>query len=134
MKILASIILVNLLIICTSSAQQYKITVALNGFPNQTKFFLKDLSLDINVDSAILINRKFVMAGKISSVKNFWLYTNANKKLSYTNLLIGADQILVNGDRKDFPRSLSIIGSSSQDVANKLNFQTDAIYGNQEIA
>ena len=119
---------VLLVAILTVNAQLYKISAELTGFPDHSKFYLKDLTANENVDSAEIIGGKFIMKGKISDIKNFWLYNSSKTKYSYTNLTIGADQISVKGDIKDFPFDLSITGSPSQDVANKLNLQTKALW------
>lgn len=118
--------------ISPAMAQQYKINAALTGFADHSKFYLKDLSLDVDIDSAEIIGGKFTMQGKITSVKNFWLYNRSNKNFNYMTLTIGADKITVQGDIKDFPHELSVTGSPSQDVANKLNDQTKSLWKSRD--
>jgi thiol-disulfide isomerase/thioredoxin len=113
-------------------AQQYQIKAQLTGFADQTKFYLKDLIANVNVDSAVLVDGKFEMKGKNSVVKAFWLYTNV-KPVVYTNLLIGPEQVLVKGDLKDFSMDLKITGSKHQDYFNVLNNQTKDLWKQRDI-
>ncbi len=111
-----------------ANAQQYTIKAELTGFEEHTKFYLKDNTTDQNVDSAILVNGKFTLKGKISSVKAFWLYTSTKEALYFTNLLMGADEVSIKADAKDFPWYVKIKGSPSQDVANILIQDTKAMW------
>lgn len=110
------------------NAQQYTIKAELTGFKEHTKFYLKDNTIDQNIDSAILVNGKFTLKGKISSVKTFWLYTSTKDALYFTNLLMGADEVSITADAKDFPWYVKIKGSPSQDVANILVQETKALW------
>jgi thiol-disulfide isomerase/thioredoxin len=100
-------------------AQQYLIRAEVTGFPDNTKFYLKDLDVDSDIDSAVLKNNRFEMRGKISDApKSLWIYASANKNSYYTTLLIGNDNLTIKGDAEDFPFDLSITGSKIQDVHN----------------
>ena len=109
-------------------AQQYQINVTLTGFENQTKFYLQDINTDKKIDSALLINGKLSMKGKINEVRALWLCSYYKNKFYFTNLLIGADQVTIKADIKDFPWHVRISGSKSQDKANILNNQIKQLW------
>jgi len=111
-----------------SKAQQYQINATLTGFENKTKFYLKDINTDKKIDSAVLIDGKLSMKGKISQVKALWLCGYYKNQFYFTNLLIGADQVTIKADAKDFPWYVSITGSKSQDKANILNNQVKQLW------
>ncbi len=116
--ILSALLLISINI---AKAQQYTINAQLIGFEDRTKFYLKDISMDQNIDSAEIIHGKLTMKGKISSVKALWFCCSYKGQFYFTNLLIGADDIKISGDKKDFPWYVKISGSKSQDISNKLN-------------
>ncbi|WP_410221040.1 redoxin family protein [Pedobacter sp.] len=116
-----------------ANAQKYTINANFSGFKNGTKFYLKDLDADLDIDSTEIIDGKFTMQKSLSTVKSFWLYARPTKQeFIYTNLLIGPDKIQLKGDIKDFPRDVIKNGSKSQDVANILNNHTKALWGKRD--
>jgi len=120
-----------LLFVCSLQAvkaQTYQINAMLTGFDNSTKFYLKDVISDKKIDSAILTNGKLTLRGKITSVKALWLCCFHQNQFYFTNLLIGADQVNIKGDIKDFSWYLKVTGSKSQDVANLLNDQVKSLW------
>lgn len=124
-----------LILCCTHSlvqAQQYLISAELTGFPERTRFYLKDLDADVVIDSAEIIGGKFAMKGKSTQVKGLWLYARPNNQFHYTNLLIGPEQVQVKGDIKDFPWDVQLTGSKNQDIANKLKNQTKTFWKNRD--
>ncbi len=64
----------------------------------------------------------------MTSVKALWLCCFHQNQFYFTNLLIGADQLNIKGDIKDFPWYLKVTGSKSQDVANLLNDQVKSLW------
>jgi len=123
--------IIMLLLTCCfllSKAQQYQINATLTGFENNTKFYLKDINTDKKIDSAVLIDGKLSMKGKISQVKALWLCGYYKNQFYFTNLLLGADQVTIKADAKDFPWYVSITGSKSQDKANILNNQVKQLW------
>lgn len=122
---------IALFIICSTyaNAQKYIINADLSGFKNGTKFYLKDLDADLDIDSVEIIDGKFTMQKSLSTVKSFWIYARPTKQeFIYTNLLIGPDKIQLKGDIKDFPRDIIKNGSKSQDIANILNGRTKVLW------
>jgi len=111
-----------------SKAQQYQINATLTGFENNTKFYLQDINTDKKIDSAVLINGKLSMKGKINQVTALWLCGYYKNQFYFTNLLIGADQVTIKADAKDFPWYVNITGSKSQDKANILNNQIKQLW------
>ncbi|RZL34915.1 MAG: DUF4369 domain-containing protein, partial [Pedobacter sp.] len=124
--------LIVILILCCciqlSNAQQYQVNATLTGFENQTKFYLRDINTDKKIDSALLIDGKLSMKGKINEVRALWLCCNHKNKFYFTNLLIGAEQVTIKADAKDFPWYVSISGSKSQDKANILNNEVKQLW------
>lgn len=126
------IILLTIGCMQTSRAQLYHVTAELTGFENGTKFYLKDIMADKNIDSAILKNGKLTMQGKIGHVSPVWFCCSYRKEFYFTNLLLGAEQVRIQADVKDFPWFTRISGSKSQDVANILNVQTRQLWKDRD--
>lgn len=126
MKVLSKTILTLCILVLISSfsekqKRKLKFTIygQVSGFPNGTKFYLKNLSTDAVFDSTAIEANKFKFEGQLSNPpEQIWLYAIVDEKFIYTNLLIGNDNITVKGDIKDFPRNLEIKGSKIQDDFN----------------
>ena len=90
-----------------------------SGFPEGTKFYLRNMATDAVFDSATIIKNKFKFEGQLySPPEQIWLNTIVDKKFVYTNLLIGNDNIKILGDIKDFPWNVDIKGSKTQEDFN----------------
>jgi len=110
-------------------AQQYSINAHITGFPNGTKFYLKDVDVDSNIDSAVIQNDEFVLKGSLTQTpQSLWLCSTIGQKFYYTTLMMGNDAIRINGDIKEMPFDLAITGSSTQNDHNMLNSLTKAGY------
>src|SRR5258708_17072566 len=118
--------------VCTmeiAAAQQYTIKAHITGFPNGTKFYLEDVEVDSNIDSAIIKNDEFdLKGGLIQTPQSLWLCSQFGQKFYYTTLMMGNDAIRINADIKDMPFDLTITGSKTQDAHNMLNSLTKASY------
>lgn len=108
----------------------YNIKGKITGFTDSTKVYLKDINLDKDIDSTFIIKDTFSFSGKFKNdfvPEQLWLYINLNngKDFYYTNLLIrNGDNVLIKGDKKNFPFSLNINGSKTQDEAKILDEKT----------
>ncbi|MEJ7559312.1 MAG: TlpA disulfide reductase family protein [Pedobacter sp.] len=102
-------------------AQQYSIIAHVTGFPDGTKFYLNDVDIDTDIDSALIRNNSFSLKGTLGeSPRSLWVSTVFNNKTYYFSLLMGNEKVSVKGDIKDFPFDLKITGSKTQDGHNKL--------------
>ncbi|MFI5140078.1 MAG: DUF4369 domain-containing protein, partial [Sphingobacteriales bacterium] len=114
--------LLFILAVCTAGivvAQQYVIKAHITGFNNGAKFYLKDIDADADIDSAFIQNDHFVLNGKLAETpQSLWLYSQTGKNYYYVTLMIGNEDININGDIKDFPFDLSVTGSKTQDEHN----------------
>jgi Domain of unknown function (DUF4369)/AhpC/TSA family len=110
-------------------AQQYTIKAHITGFPNGTKFYLKDVEVDSDIDSAVIQNDQFVLNGKLVQIpQSLWLCSQFAQKFYYATLMMGNDDILINGDIKNMPFDLAITGLKTQDDHNMLINLTKAGY------
>lgn len=126
MKIISKSILSICIIILLSSCdnkvkkeEKFTISGQVSGFPNGTKFYLRNLATDAVFDSTTVENSSFKFEGNLSNPpEQIWLNAIVDKKFIYTNLLIGNDDITVKGDISDFPWNVNIKGSKSQEDFN----------------
>ena len=126
MKIIFKLILAGCIVFFINSCSEkekkedkFTITGEVTGFPNGTKFYLKNLATDAVFDSTEVDNGAFKFEGNLANPpEQIWLNTTVDKKLVYTNLLIGNDNITVNGDISDFPWNVNIKGSKTQEDFN----------------
>ncbi|UNZ00330.1 AhpC/TSA family protein [Zhouia spongiae] len=104
---------------CNEKENKFTILGQVSGFPDGTKFYLRNLATDAVFDSTIVENGSFKFEGYLSSPpEQIWLNTTVDKKFVYTNLLIGNDNITVKGDISDFPWNVKIKGSKTQEDFN----------------
>lgn len=103
----------------TKKEESFTITGEVSGFPDGTKFYLRNMATDAVFDSATVEKNNFKFEGQLSSPpEQIWLNAIVDKKFIYTNLLIGNDKINVKGDIADFPWNVDIIGSKTQEDFN----------------
>ncbi|MBD0833778.1 TlpA disulfide reductase family protein [Aestuariibaculum sediminum] len=121
-KLILSICFVITIIACgekEKKEEMFTISGQVTGFPDGTKFYLRNLATDAVFDSAIVRNNTFKFKGSLASPpEQIWLNTTVDKKFIYTNLLIGNDNITVKGDISDFPWNVNIRGSKTQEDFN----------------
>ncbi|WP_298239518.1 TlpA disulfide reductase family protein [uncultured Algibacter sp.] len=120
-----SILTVCIVLFITSCSEKEKkeekftITGEVTGFPDGTKFYLRNLATDAVFDSTTVENNNFKFEGHLySPPEQIWLNASVDKKFIYTNLLIGNDNITVKGDISDFPWNVIIKGSKTQEDFN----------------
>ncbi len=126
MKIIfKSILTVCIVLFITSCSEKEKkeekftITGEVTGFPDGTKFYLRNLATDAVFDSTTVENNNFKFEGHLySPPEQIWLNASVDKKFIYTNLIIGNDNITVKGDISDFPWNVNIKGSKTQEDFN----------------
>lgn len=111
------------------AAQQYTIKAHITGFNNGAKFYLKDVDVDSDIDSAVIQNNQFILKGSLADApKSLWLYTKTTTNFYYVTLMIGNETVQINGDIKDFPFDLSVSGSKTQDEHSLLTNQVKGGY------
>lgn len=94
--------------------ENYVINGYLTGFPNNTKFYLYNLSTETNVDSALVQKNKFTMSGQIVDPPGlFWLRTFIDEKMIFTTLLIKNEDVEIRAGIEDFPHRVQTSGSKS---------------------
>lgn len=142
MKIIfESILTVFIVIFITACSEKEKkeekftISGQVSGFPDGTKFYLRNLATDAVFDSTTVENNNFKFEGHLySPPEQIWLSATVDNKFIYTNLLIGNDDINVKGDILDFPWNVEIKGSKtqedfnySQNITKKYNIKRDSL-------
>ena len=112
-------LIVILFVISFYSCQRhegYTITGNVTGFPDSTMIYLTNLATQENFDSALVVNNRFQFKGQLQDEpEEIRLNTIVNNKYIYASLLIGNENIKVEGDIGDFPRDINITGSKTQD-------------------
>lgn len=133
--IISLILILTFISAFTEKEKKFTIFGQVSGFPNGTKFYLRNLSTDAVFDSATVKNNIFKFEGHLSNTpEQIWLCTTINKKFIYTNLILGNDNINIKGDIKDFPWNVKITGSKTQDefnysqnITKKYNIKRDSL-------
>lgn len=107
----------------------YVITGNLTGFPDSTMLYLTNLSTDETFDSTKIIGGKYQFRGQLlDEPEQIRLNTVVDNKAIYVDLLIGNEKIRLEGDISDFPWSVKISGSKTQDEENNLRDLTKSYY------
>jgi len=99
----------------------YVITGNVTGFPDSTMIYLRNLSTDETFDSAMVVEGKFKLTGRLlDEPEEIWLNAKVSNEFIYAYLLIGNENIQLKGNRNDFPWNVRIDGSKTQDDYNRL--------------
>ncbi|MEM9722174.1 MAG: thioredoxin-like domain-containing protein [Bacteroidota bacterium] len=116
-----SFCLLGFFISCKKVHKGFKLSATLTGFSDSTMFFLKSLETDEILDSSILINNQFELAGQLSYASPLMLYSLElqGNKFAFTNLIMGNEEVELWGDLEDFPWNVKTKGSPTQDIAEQ---------------
>jgi len=118
---LICMVLLSALLSCEGE-KGFIISGNVNGFADSSMIYLKSWSTGDLLDSAWIKNHQFTLKGKINSAPdNLLLYTSENGKFTYTNLLIGNEEVNLSGNIKDFPWNVNVTGSPSHNVLVKIH-------------
>ncbi|GAA4824065.1 hypothetical protein GCM10023331_05700 [Algivirga pacifica] len=85
----------------------YTINAHLTGFEDSTKFYLKSFTDDVIIDSTHLVDGHLHFSGKLQKVPQS-LSLKSGKGYSFTALYMGNEEVVLKGDKKDFPYHLLI--------------------------
>ncbi len=133
-KALETLLIICIIIFATackkdSKEENYVISGNVTGFADGTKFYLKNLSTDVVFDSAVIKNNHFRFEGHLSDTpEEVALDVNLKDEFIYTILLIGNENITINGNISDFPFDLKITGSKFQEDNNYQYNLTKELY------
>jgi thiol-disulfide isomerase/thioredoxin len=106
-------------------AQKRTISGKISGFKNGDKILLDNPEIMKFIDSSLIVNDKFVMKNNLSEVpKNLYLTIKSEGKFYSTSIFIANENVVINGDKKDFPYNLKISGSEHEDKASLLKAKT----------
>lgn len=95
----------------------FSIKAHITGFNDGTSVYLIDASTNRTQDSTYIKGDSFEFLGEASEIpKSLVLYIPLEKEAKFSYLLIADEDIVVEGDIKDFPNSLKITGSVHQDL------------------
>ncbi|MGJ7032041.1 thioredoxin-like domain-containing protein [Niabella hirudinis] len=105
------------------------IKATLTGFPEGSKFYLLNLDLSTQKDSAFLKNGVIKFNGQVSEPATFRLYLDPkeSKDLIYTTLWVNNQVINFKGSKERFG-DLQFEGSSLNDIFMAVNNKTSGLY------
>lgn len=110
-------------------AQKKTISGKITGFNNGDKIILDDPEMMKRIDSTFIANDTFVIKNSLSEIpKSLYLTIKSEGEFYSVNIFIANENIVVNGDKKDFPYHLKISGSKHQDKYTILNDKTNNYY------
>lgn len=96
--------------------ERYVITGEVTGFPEGSILYLKSLSTEADIDSAVIRNEHFQMRGYLEyPPEQLWIHSQVDGDFVYTNLLMGNDSIKIKADLDDFPWKVQVGGSEFQE-------------------
>ena len=114
-----------LLLCCISHAQNKTISGKISGFNNGDKVFLNDPVINQFIDSTIFVNDRFLIKKSLpDEPKILYLVMKPGGEFYSVQLFIANENILITGDKKDFPYDVVISGSEHQDKLTILSNQT----------
>jgi thiol-disulfide isomerase/thioredoxin len=106
-------------------AQEFSITANITGFPNGTKFYLDEIHSQQTIAEAALQHDKVIIKGSFTEYPTMVVLkaTLNNNAYAYF-ILMGNENVFVNGDIRDFPFDIKVSGSRYQDENEMLKKQT----------
>ncbi|MEN8137928.1 MAG: TlpA disulfide reductase family protein, partial [Bacteroidota bacterium] len=100
----------------------FTITGNFTNVTDSTMFYLTNSDSGIKIDSALLLNGKLSMKGKLSETPEFLiLQASLGKEHLGKFLLMGNEDVNLSGDKDDFPYHIKTSGSVYQQEEDKLN-------------
>lgn len=112
----------------------YEIKGELSNFSDNSVIYLYNTSSEETIDSSKIINSKFELRGSLPDCPDIFFLKIKEDGSNYTayevTLFTANDSIYINGEKKDFPNCLQIVGSKSHtqytDFNNSLSkYQTE---------
>lgn len=102
---------------------KFSLVATLTGFKDSTKFYLVNLDSTQNIDSAYLLNQKFLFKGHVTEPVTYRLYPKNDN--IYFNLWIENRTITITGDKTKF-FELAVKGSP----LNKIDYSVEQEHSN----
>ena len=108
--------------------KEFKISAKLNGFENGSKVIISDRVSGKILDSTQLLNNKFESNGSIENPPKpiGFLVQNDNGQ-AFSTIFIGNENIIISGDKNDFPNNIKIEGSKYHKFKNDLDQRVDSL-------
>ncbi|WP_299208869.1 TlpA disulfide reductase family protein [uncultured Dokdonia sp.] len=124
---LFSLLLLN--VSCEEEKQVFEITAQLDGFTENAVVTLIDGVSSKEIATTQIKNRAFVFSGYLSNTPTSLniLIKEDDHNTSITSLFIANEKINIQGDKKDFPDNLQILGSPHQALKTELAQKTTAL-------
>lgn len=109
----------------------FTITGRITGIPDSMKLMLWDVSADVYIDSAYVSDGEFRFNGSLNDEPEQLRIISAEEYLDdgvlyYTDLLMGNEDVRVEGDVSDLPNNVSTSGSETQSEAEVYRKQLHA--------
>lgn len=108
------IALILAFISCQEKQSGFEISANLDGFEENSKVLLTDISNQKVLDSTLIIDGKFVVNGFLDnapSTVNLMILSKNGKERNYTSMFMGNEKITISGNKLSFRNGIEVLGS-----------------------
>lgn len=116
---------------CKERQNGFEISANLNGFPENSRILVSDLSNQILLDSTRLIDGKFVITGFLDNsptMVNLVVLSKDKKASSSALIFIGNEKISITGNKADLAFGLQVEGSEYNKLKVELDNEVNPLY------
>ncbi|NAS29933.1 redoxin domain-containing protein [Flavobacteriaceae bacterium R38] len=124
-----------LFISCQKQQNGFEITANLDGFPENSKVIVSDISSQKILDSTQITDGKFVAKGFLDDEPanvRVVIISNDGKEQNLNSIFIGNENISIVGDKVSFNSKLEVNGSQHNGFKNALDEKINPLYNKRD--
>ncbi len=135
---LSSILIGFILIFGSCQKQQngFEISANLEGFSENSKVILSDMSSQKILDSTKLVDGKFVVNGFLDNsptLVSLVILSEEGKSSNYASMFIGNEKISITGNKTNFTSGIQVVGSEFNKLKVELDDKVNPLYDKRDV-
>lgn len=107
----------------------------LDGFKDNSKVFISDISSQKVLDSTTIIDGKFVLSGFLDnqpSMVSLMILSDDREEINYTSIFMGNEKISISGDKSTFSNGIKVLGSQYHGLKVDFDKQVNPLYDERD--
>lgn len=129
------LVIVLILISCQEKQSGFEISAILDGFDENSKVLISDISSQKVLGSTVVANGKFVVKGLLDnspSLVSLMVLSENGKERSYTSMFIGNEKIFLSGDKSTFNHGVKVLGSKYHGLKAEFDKRVNPLYDERD--
>jgi len=129
------IVLTLTLISCKEKQNGFEVSANLDGFDENSKVLISDVSSQKILDSTVVVNGKFVVNGLLDnapSTISLMILSENGKERNYTSIFMGNEKISISGNKSSFSNGTKVLGSKYHGLKADFDKQVNPLYDERD--